>query len=310
MVEHGNLVQSTRSRFSYYGKPPQSFLLTPSFAFDSSIAGIFWTLCQGGTLTLPAQGLEQDVAALKELITKERVSHWLCVPSLYALLLEHAQDSPAALESLQAVIVAGEACPRSLVDRHYTLFPETLLFNEYGPTEGTVWSIVDRCDANDAAASVPIGRPIENYQAYILDRFLRPVPISARGELYIGGVGVTRGYLNHSEMTAGKFVPDPFGSEPGTRLYRTGDLARYRPDGTIEFLGRADDQVKIRGFRIELGEIEAALAQHPFVREVAVVAAGNEQAKSELDDIDEVFDAALQMDPDKVNALLTELDGE
>jgi amino acid adenylation domain-containing protein len=305
MVQHGNLVQSTRSRFSYYTEPPKNFLLTPSFAFDSSIAGIFWSLCQGGTLILPDQGVEQNVDELMELIAAEQVSHWLCVPSLYALLLEHAQDGSQAqaFSSLRAVIVAGEACPRVLVERHYSLTKDALLFNEYGPTEATVWSIAHQCAAGDSAGNVPIGRPIENYQVYILDPYLRPVPVHAGGELFIGGAGVSRGYLEHPDMTAVKFIPDPFSVEAGGRLYRTGDLARYRPDGIIEFLGRADDQVKIHGFRIELGEIEAALAEHPFVREAAVVASGGRHLTD-----DDVFESALQMDEEKVNALLTELE--
>ena len=119
-----------------------------------------------------------------------------------------------------------------------------------------------------------IGRPIANTQIYILNSCLRPVPIGVQGELYIGGVGVARGYLNRPQLTAEKFLPDPFSTAPEARLYRTGDLARYRPDGNIEFLGRADDQVKIRGFRIELGEVEAALGQHPAVREAVGTGAG------------------------------------
>ena len=150
--------------------------------------------------------------------------------------------------------------------------PETALINEYGPTETVVGCCVYRVrDGEPLATSIPVGRPIINTQLYILDERLRPVPIGVTGELYVGGAGVARGYLNRPELTAEKFIPDPFQCELGARLYKTGDLARYLPDGNIEFLGRLDYQVKIRGFRVELGEIEAILGQHPAVKETVVI---------------------------------------
>src|SRR5207249_4935428 len=154
--------------------------------------------------------------------------------------------------------------------------PRTALYHEYGPTEATVWSTVGECaeaaaDGPGASRSVPIGRPIPGVRAFLLDRRLEPVPIGVPGELYIGGHGVALGYLGRSELTAEAFVPDPFGPVPGARLYKTGDRARFLPDGEVEFLGRADDQVKVRGYRIEPGEIEAVLAQHPSLRQGAVV---------------------------------------
>src|ERR1019366_4568916 len=150
------------------------------------------------------------------------------------------------------------------------------LLNAYGPTEATILAtaieIAPRLGENTTYQRVPIGRPFANTQIYILSSFLHPVPIGVQGELYIGGAGVARGYLNRPELTAEKFIPDPFSAVSGARMYKTGDLARYRPDGNIEFLGRADHQVKIRGFRIELGEIEAVLGQHPAVRAAVVLA--------------------------------------
>ena len=146
------------------------------------------------------------------------------------------------------------------------------LYNVYGPTETIIDSTYWLCEGANRCSSSPIGRPIPNAQIYILDDALRPLPIGVAGELHIGGVGLARGYLNRPELTAEKFIPDPFSAEPGARMYKTGDLARYLPDGNIEFLGRGDHQVKIRGFRIELGEIEAALGQHPAVREAVVLA--------------------------------------
>jgi amino acid adenylation domain-containing protein len=311
LVEHGNLVQSTVSRFAYYGEPPRNFLLIPSFSFDSSVAGIFWPLCQGGTLTLPVEGVEQDVIALKELIAREKISHWLSVPSLYALLLEDGMGSRDQLATLRTVIVAGETCPRNLVERHYRLVPEATLFNEYGPTEAAVWSCVYKCSAMETGVRVPIGQPVENYQLYLLDELLRPVPVGVEGELHIGGAGVSRGYLRRPELTAQKFIPNPYSQDHGSRLYKTGDLARYHANGMIEFLGRIDDQVKIRGFRVELGEIEAALAEHPMIREAAVIAEENEnsrQVRPVSEDNEKLLEEALRLGEEKLDAILKEVE--
>ena len=146
--------------------------------------------------------------------------------------------------------------------------------NTYGPTEASIaaTSYEPQVGADAIPDNLPIGRPVPNVRIYLLDGHLNPVPVGVPGELHIGGVGVAQGYFNRPELTAEKFIPDPFSYEPGARMYRTGDLARYLPSGEIEFLGRRDDQIKIRGFRIELGEIESALAKFPGVREVAVVA--------------------------------------
>lgn len=268
-VSHRNLVHSTEARRHVYPRPIERFLLLSSFAFDSSVAGIYGTLCQGGTLCLPDQGQEQDVAAIAGLIAAYSVTGMLCLPSLYSLLLEHSQ--PGQLGSLHTVIVAGEACSTRLAQMHHERLPQAELYNEYGPTEGTVWSSVYRAPAGFAGQSVPIGRPIPNMQAYILDAHRQPAPVGVTGELYIAGDGLVQGYLNRPDLTAERFVEHTFLGET-VRLYRTGDLARYRADGEIEFLGRADHQVKVRGFRVELEEIENRLLQHPAVRQTAVVA--------------------------------------
>jgi acyl carrier protein len=173
------------------------------------------------------------------------------------------------LRRLRKLMLGGETLPASLAEQ-LTGAMTGDLHNMYGPTETTIWSATHRL--NGHGNTVPIGRPIVNTETYILDGRLEPVPIGVAGELYIGGAGVIPGYLNRSELTAERFIPNPFSAYPGTRLYRTGDLARYLPDGNIEFLGRVDQQVKIRGFRIELGEIEAVLEQHPSVREAVVTA--------------------------------------
>ena len=277
-IAHRNLVHSTTARITYYKEPVTSFLLLSSFAFDSSVAGIFWTLCSGGILCLPQEGLQLEIPKLVELIAQNRVSHLLSLPSLYALLLE--QSKPEQLTSLRIVIVAGEHCPTELVQRHYQLKSETSLFNEYGPTEGTVWSSVYLCHSQQTRKQVSIGSPITNTQIYILNSHLHPVPIGVIGEVYISSDGLARGYLNQPVLTSEKFIPNPFSDRPGMCLYKTGDLACYLSDGNIEFLGRLDHQVKIRGYRIELGEIEALLSQHPQVREVVVLA-----RKDELKDL-------------------------
>lgn len=266
-ITHQNAAHSTWARFGYYQKPVGRFLLLSSFAFDSSVAGIFWTLSQGGCLCLPEEGHQCDPLILEKEIAKKGVTHLLCLPSFYQLLLE--QGGPR-LGSLQVVIVAGESCSPGLVNRHYKTLPHVALFNEYGPTEGTVWSTVYRCK-DEREERISIGRPISNACVYVLDQCLQPVPIGIKGELYIGGIGLARGYLNRPELTAERFIPNPFG-EAGNRLYRIGDLARYKPDGNIEYLGRIDHQIKIRGYRIELGEVEAVLLRHPQVKEAVTAA--------------------------------------
>ncbi|MFC8669856.1 amino acid adenylation domain-containing protein, partial [Streptomyces sp. NPDC057199] len=189
------------------------------------------------------------------------------------------QLTPEQASALAPVlVVAGEAFTRGTLERWRALAPDTRLINEYGPTEASVGTTIHPVAAGtdagaDADADVlPIGRPLPNMSTYVLDAALQPVPVGVAGELYVGGTGVARGYAGRPDLTAERFLPDPYGSTSGARLYRTGDLVRQLPDGTIEFLGRLDDQVKIRGFRVELGEIQAALSDHPDVRDAYVTA--------------------------------------
>jgi aspartate racemase len=280
-VTHRNLAHSNHARLSYYGDPVKNFLLLSSYAFDSSMAGIFHTLTTGGMLVIPpADDFQMTGEALGSLIAENSVSHLLTFPSLYSDLLDRADAMN--LKSLRCAIVAGEACPRQLVDTHYRTLPQAALFNEYGPTEATVWSSVYECEPGEPASTVPIGRPIDNTQLYVLDGHLQPVPVGIPGELYIGGAGVTGGYLNRPELTEASFIPNPFAENSGRTLYRTGDLVRYLNDGNLEFLGRVDQQVKIRGLRIELGEIESALTAYPDVREAVVAAQRNGSAEPKL----------------------------
>jgi amino acid adenylation domain-containing protein len=267
-VTHRNLVHSTYARSIYYGPDAGRFLLLSSFAFDSSLVGIFGTLSRGGTLVLTPGPLQGSLTRLAPLIAQHRISHLLCVPSLYSLLLDQAK--PEELASLRAAIVAGESCPAELVARHYRLLPGATLYNEYGPTEASVWSTVHKCQANEPSRLVPIGRPIPNAQVHVLDTHLNLLPVGVPGELHVGGPGVARGYLNRPAETAERFIRDPFQHAPDARLYKTGDLVRWRTDGNLELLGRLDQQVKIRGFRVELEEIEAVISEYPGVRQAAV----------------------------------------
>jgi hypothetical protein len=205
---------------------------------------------------------DQSFAAL---VARHGVTHFQCTPSMARLLLMQ-DDSRRALAGIRHMMIGGEALPVPLARELRSLLGGSLT-NMYGPTETTIWSSTQAVDAGMPV--IPIGTPIANTHLYVLDERRQPLPVGVPGELYIGGEGVARGYLHRAELTAERFVANPFG---GGRLYRTGDRVRWREDGSVEFLGRTDFQVKIRGHRIELGEVEAALAQSPGVRSAVVVA--------------------------------------
>jgi amino acid adenylation domain-containing protein len=261
LVAHQGLCNLASAQICCFDVQPSSRVLQfASFSFDASISEVVMTLCSGATLCLGTKDSLLPGSALMELLHEQAITHVTLPPS--ALVTLSAEELPA----LRTIIVAGEACSTDLVaqwskDRRF--------FNAYGPTESTVCATVAEC--TDGSRKPPIGRPIANIEVYILDPHLQPVPIGVPGELHIGGAGLARGYLNRPELTAEKFISNPFSDEREGRLYKTGDKARYLPDGNIEFLGRLDHQVKIRGFRIELGEIEAVLAQHPAVQEAVVI---------------------------------------
>jgi amino acid adenylation domain-containing protein len=239
------------------------------FSFDVSVWEFFLPLLTGASLVVAKPGGHQDANYLVELIAASKITTLHFVPSMLQVFLE--EPGLERCESLKRVICSGEALPLDLQKRFFEKL-KAELHNLYGPTEASIDVTAWQCqkDSNDSCGRIPIGRPIANTQIYILDKHLQPVPIGVPGELYIGGIGLARGYWNRPELTEAKFIPSPFTDEQ--RLYKTGDLARFRSDGNIEFLGRVDYQVKIRGFRIEIGEIEAVLAQHPQVRETVVVA--------------------------------------
>ena len=261
-------------------EPTDRILQKYSFNFDPSICELFAPLLEGASLLLARPGAGADAAYLVETIATQGVTTLDLVPALLEVLLEEPRF--AACTKLRRVVCGGEALSPSLrrrfAERCRTFGIEAELHNAYGPTEATIGSTCGRCDGDalrngELGATTPIGRPIANTTVYLLDAHLRPVPVGARGELYIGGMGVARGYLHHPATTAERFVPDPFATEPGSRLYKTGDLGRHLADGSIEFLGRADDQVKIRGLRVEPGEVAAALLGDERVREAVVLAA-------------------------------------
>ncbi len=258
----------------------QAYQLTPAdrvlqktpFSFDVSVWEFFWPLLNGACLVLARPAGHQDPAYLVSLITEQQITTLHFVPSMLQMFLE--EPGLASCTSLKRVICSGEALPFELQERFFSRL-NAALHNLYGPTEAAIDVTYWQCQRESNDTVVPIGYPIANTQMYILNRALQPVPIGVVGELYIGGVGLARGYFHRPELTDEKFISDPFNKTPGARLFKTGDLARYRADGAIEFLGRIDYQVKIRGVRIELGEIEAVLMQHPAVKEAVVVALGN-----------------------------------
>ncbi len=266
-VTHRNLACSLRARLRYYPEPVAGFLLTFSLAFDGSVIGIFWTLLQGGQVVISSEAAHRDPAALAALVEHHSISHVAWVPSLYNAVLGEALT--AQLDSLRIVITGGESLPLKLVRRHYQLLPHATLYNEYGPTEVTVWCSVYQTTRQEVGARVPIGKPIDDTQLYVLDADLEPVPIGVPGELYIAGDCLARGYVNQPQSTQEKFLAHPHVA--GARIYRTGDRARYREDGNVEFLGRLDQQVKLRGYRIELGEVEDVLSNAPGVYRAAVL---------------------------------------
>ncbi|EAZ91849.1 non-ribosomal peptide synthetase [Crocosphaera chwakensis] len=238
------------------------------FSFDVSVWEFFWPLMTGATLVVAKPEGHKDSAYLTNIIQQEQITTLHFVPPMLQVFIEEPDISGCT--SLKRVICSGEALPYDLQERFFAHL-DCELHNLYGPTEAAIDVSYWQCQPNSTLKKVPIGRPVANTQLYILNQALKPVPVGAVGELHIGGVQVGKGYLNRPQLTAEKFINDPFSQDAEARLYKTGDLCRYLPDGNIEYLGRIDHQVKIRGFRIELGEIEGVLTQHPDVREVVVI---------------------------------------
>lgn len=285
-VPHGGMANMACYQAREFGLGPHSRVLqVASLSFDASVSEIWITWISGGELVIARRGLVGD--DLAELVAARQITQVALVPSVLATL-PHVE-----LPNLETILIGGEVAAPSLVNRWAA---GRTLINVFGPTEATVNAASFRAAAA-TAAPLPIGRPIDNTQIFLLDRWLRPVPVGVSGEMYIGGAGVARGYVGRPGLTACRFVANPF-DDGGMRLYRTGDLARFRPDGIIDFLGRTDGQVKLRGFRIELGEVESVLAEHPAVRQVAVAVRDQRMfayvVPAGVDDVDDGGDAELR----------------
>ncbi|HEX5709538.1 MAG TPA: amino acid adenylation domain-containing protein [Pyrinomonadaceae bacterium] len=274
VIEHRQLVSYTLAVSGRLRLPEAaSFAMISTFAADLGNTAIYPTLCSGGSLHVISQERTGNAASLANYFRRHRIDCLKIVPSHLAALMTYAE--PEQVLPRKRLVLGGESCPRELVGRVRALAPDCEIINHYGPTETTVGvltSVVTAGTHRRDSSAPPLGRPLDGARAYIIDTHMRPAPIGLAGELHIGGAGVGRGYLGRPDLTADRFVPDPFSTEPGARLYRTGDVARYLPDGEVEFLGRRDGQVKVRGYRVELREIEAALREHAGVREAAVVA--------------------------------------
>jgi len=273
--------------------PGDRVLQFASLTFDASVFETTMALGTGAALVLAPHARLLPGPGLLHLLRERAVTCVTLPPSVLALLPR--EELPA----LRLITVAGEACPAEVVD---AWAPGRTFFNAYGPTEATVWSTIVRCMPGTGAPT--IGRPIANSRCYLLDSHLQPVPVGVPGELHLAGPGLALGYANRPELTAQKFIPNPFDADDGGVLYKTGDLARWRPDGEIEFLGRIDYQVKVRGYRIEPGEIEAALRQAPGVREAVVVADGNGSAARLVAYV--VADSGVSLSPQEVRSFLRE----
>jgi amino acid adenylation domain-containing protein/non-ribosomal peptide synthase protein (TIGR01720 family) len=280
MIEQGGMLNHLHAKIQDLNLTAADVVAqTASQGFDISVWQFLAVLLRGGCVRVIGDETARDPARLLDAIVAGGVTILEIVPSLLRALLDELAGRGAsrpALAGLRWLLVTGEALPPELCRRWLALYPAIPLMNAYGPTECSddVTHAVIREAPAAGVARVPIGRPVSNLRLYVLDRDLAPLPAGVAGELFVGGAGVGRGYLNEAGATAAAFLPDPFSAQPqdvGARLYRTGDMARHLPDGALDFLGRMDTQVKVRGFRIELGEIEAALAQHPAVREVVVL---------------------------------------
>lgn len=271
-VTHRALVNLFDGLFAFLDlSPGDTWTVFHSYAFDLSVWEIWGALLSGGRLLIVPLRVAQATDDFERLLRAERVNVLSQTPFALRQLIHYmdrSQEAPHA-SALKQIICGGEAFPRELIGRLLELGAP--VWNFYGPTEATVWVTLERVEARDADRPVALGEPIANVSMYLLDQELKRVPPDTPAEIYIGGVALARGYLRRPDLTAEKFIPDPFDQNGGARLYRTGDVGRYRSDGAIEYVERVDRQLKLRGYRIELGEIEAQLSRHTEVREAVVV---------------------------------------
>lgn len=268
-IQHNSLVNQIfglKQRYNFNSS--LGHILLAPFTFDPSVQQIFLPLISGGKLFLISKQIKNELPELLDFIVTNQIDIINTVPSIMNVLLNHVNNDNNL--HFKYVILAGEVFPKNLYLRLKKSFSVEKIINIYGPTEATINTTLYECKLKETNSTIPIGKPLMNYKVLILNEHQNLVPIGVPGEIYISGVGLARGYVNNPELTAEKFIINPF--MPCERMYRTGDLARWLTDGNIEFLGRVDQQVKIHGIRIELGEVEAALGQHPAVRETVVVA--------------------------------------
>jgi amino acid adenylation domain-containing protein/non-ribosomal peptide synthase protein (TIGR01720 family) len=283
MIQHQSLVNFTEAAILEYSFTGSDLVLQfASISFDAAAEEIYPCLLCGATLILRSDEMLSSSAIFLQKCRELQLTV-LDLPTAYwqQLVSDLATYNLSLPESVRLVIIGGEAATIQSVQTWQTLVGEyPILINTYGPTETTV--VATACQLDKSHTKLPIGHPIGNVKIYVLDQYLCPVPIGVPGELYIGGDGLARGYLNRPDLTAERFLPNPFKEAWGSRLYKTGDLVRYLPDGNLEFLERIDHQVKLRGFRIELGEIEAALSQYPTIKTSVVVLQGDSSGVKRL----------------------------
>jgi FkbM family methyltransferase len=278
-VEHAGVVSMLTSRKAEYQMDENIVSLQLfSYAFDGFVTSFFTTLISGGQAILMGPQQKGDVNRIREEIKNHRISHMICIPTLYRMLMTSLQ--PGEGQSLKVITLAGEKVSLQEVESTKEKLPQTELVVEYGVTEGTVLSTINR--HQETSKRITIGKAIPNNQVYILGKGKQLQPMGIPGELHISGAGVARGYMNQNELTQHRFIDNPFKGKEGQQVYCTGDLARILPDGNFEFLGRKDRQVKIRGYRIELGEIESAMIIHPGVRNAVAIDREDSNGEREL----------------------------
>ena len=253
MVEHGNVVSLVKD-VDYVSLSDDDVLLaTGSFSFDATTFEFFGMLLNGGRLVLcPENTLLNPDLLKQEIINRQVTIMWLTSSWLNQLV----ETDITLFGTLKTILAGGEKLSEKHIEKIRQTYPVLQIINGYGPTENTTFSLTYRIDETNISSSIPIGKPLNKRSAYIFDESLGLVPIGVVGELYLGGSGLSRGYLNQPALTTERFIKNPFDTSGETRLYKTGDLARWLPNGTVEYLGRVDEQVKIRGYRIEPGEIE------------------------------------------------------
>ena len=305
MMEHRGVVNMMESLFGASGKCPlletDAYLLSTTYTFDVSTTELFGWFVGGGKLVILPEGAEKNPEAILKVISCYHITHINFVPAMLNVILDMMKMNEGTdLGKIKYLLVAGEPLGSNLVKKFFAVFKDTKLINAYGPSE-TTYTTLYQVNDHEGGSNIPIGKPLPNYQIYILNTDQQQVPLGVIGEICISGHGLARGYLNRPELTAAKFITNPF--MPTKRLYRSGDLGRWLPDGNIQYLGRIDHQVKIRGFRVELGEIESRLLELAAINEAAVTVRVAQDGAKELC---AYFVASAELPPSELRRLLAE----